>query len=50
MSEGAKIPSGGAGGDVDMLRAQTLFSHNVCLILWLGMGLLRCTELFLGLY
>lgn len=41
MSEGAKIPGGGVRADGDGLRARTLFGHNVCLILWLRIGLLR---------
>ena len=41
MGEGAKIPSGVVRADMDGLRARTLFGHNVCLILWLGIGLLR---------
>lgn len=49
MGEGARIPSGGVGADTE-LRAQTLFDHDMCLILWLGIGVLRCIELFLGLY
>lgn len=38
MGAGAKILSGGVRADMDWLRAQTLFGHNVCLILRLGIG------------
>lgn len=41
MGEGAKIPSGGVRADRDGLGARTLCDRNVCLIFWLGIGLLR---------
>lgn len=38
MGAGAKILSGRVRADMDRLRAQTLFGHNMCLILSLGIG------------
>lgn len=49
MGTGAKIPRSGVRADMDGLRAWLLFGCNMYLILWLGIGLLKRTKLFLGL-